>query len=138
MDLATYLLFGLALSVITTVGFLALVAILFVRLPPDYFCDAVRPGFLADKHPLIRRTGCVLKNVLGALLVAVGVVLSLPGIPGPGIVTILIGVMLLDFAGKRPLEIWLIRRPLVLRTINNLRRRFGKSPFEWRRSAGRH
>jgi hypothetical protein len=132
VDFGTYLLVGLLLSVITTVGFLALIAFLFVTLPPDYFCGPARPGFLADKHPVIRRTGCFLKNVLGAGLVVVGVVLSLPGIPGPGIVTILIGVMLLDFAAKRPLEIWLVRRPLVSRTINHLRRRFRKAPLEWR------
>ena len=129
---------GLVLSFIATVGFLAFVGFLFVRLPPGYFCHPARSGFLADKHPLIRRTGCFLKNVLGAVLVALGCVLSLPGIPGPGIVTILIGVMLLDFTGKRSLEIWLIRRPLVLRTINHLRRQFGKPPLEWRRSTERH
>lgn len=70
-----------------------------------------------------------MKNLFGAVLVALGVVLSLPGVPGPGIPTILIGVMLLDFPGKRRLERWLISLPTILRMINRLRRWFGKPPL---------
>jgi hypothetical protein len=43
--------------------------------------------------------------------------------------TILIGVMLLNFPGKRRLERWLVSRPRVLPVINRLRARFGKPPL---------
>jgi hypothetical protein len=131
-SIETYLLAGFALSVVGTVGALGVVAFVLVKLPADYFCAPAPRAFLAGRHPLIRRTGLFLKNLLGTVLVVLGVVLSLPGIPGPGIVTILIGVMLIDFAEKRPLERWLISRPLILRTINRLRRRYGKAPLAWR------
>ena len=100
-----------------------------VRLPPDYFCNLSARHFWIDRHPVIRRTGLIAKNLLGVVLVALGVVLSLPGVPGPGLLTILLGVMLLDFPGKRRLERWLIGLPTNLRTINRLRRRFGKPPL---------
>ena len=121
---------GLVLSVVASIGGLAAVGLLLVRLPADYFCDHSPRDFWVHRHPFIRRTGLVLKNLLGAGLVGSGVLLSLPGVPGPGILTILIGLMLLDFPGKRDLERWLIGRPRVARSVNRLRRRYGKSPLE--------
>jgi hypothetical protein len=47
-------------------------------------------------------------------------------VPGQGILNILLGIMLLDFPGKRSLEYRLVSRPQVLSTINKLRHRFGK------------
>ena len=67
-----------------------------------------------------------MKNLLGVVLVALGIVMSLPGVPGQGILTILLGIMLLDFPGKRNLEHKMVSRPQVLNAINKLRHRFGK------------
>jgi hypothetical protein len=44
--------------------------------------------------------------------------------PGQGILTILIGVMLLDFPGRRWLELKLLARPSVINAINRIRARF--------------
>jgi hypothetical protein len=52
--------------------------------------------------------------------------MSIPGVPGQGILTILLGIMLLDLPGKRDLENKLVSRPQVLKTINKLRHKFGK------------
>jgi hypothetical protein len=64
------------------------------------------------------------------LLVALGLVLSIPGIPGQGFLTILIGLTLVDFPGKRKLEIRIMRNHTVRAGANAIRRRFGKAPFE--------
>ena len=56
-------------------------------------------------------------------------VLSLPGIPGPGVLIIFVGIMLLDFPGKRELERRLVSRPGILGKINGLRTRYGKPPL---------
>lgn len=125
------MLLGSALFAVGSVGGLALVGFLLVRLPADYFCDSSPRDFWIGRHPVIRRTGLVVKNLFGAVLVALGVILALPGVPGPGILTILIGVMFLDFPGKRRLERWLIGQPTILERINRLRRRYGKPPFAW-------
>jgi len=82
------------------------------------------------RHPAIRAAGIIGKNILGVLLVVVGILLSIPGVPGQGLLTILLGIMLLDFPGKRRLEQNLLRRPQILKTINRLRARFGKQALE--------
>jgi len=107
---------------------LAAILVVLLRLPATYFhADYVSP--LAEQHPAIRWAGLIVKNLLGALLVALGFVLSLPGIPGQGLLTILIGVMLVDFPGKRRFERRLISHPSLLAAINALRARFGKPPL---------
>lgn len=121
---------SLGMFVVSSVGSVAMVAWVLVRLPPDYFQNdhhAALPW--ADSHPLLRWLGIIAKNLLGLLLVAIGIVLSLPGVPGQGVLTILIGIMLLDFPGKRWLERTLVNKPSVKRSINRLRERFGKPPL---------
>jgi hypothetical protein len=70
------------------------------------------------------------KNIAGVLLVALGVVLSLPGVPGQGLLTVLLGIMLLDFPGRHRLEQKLLSKPSIVNTINRLRGRFEKPPLE--------
>jgi hypothetical protein len=53
----------------------------------------------------------------------------MPGIPGPGLLVILIGITVMDFPGKRRLERWVVGRPGVLGAINRLRRRYGRPPL---------
>jgi len=65
----------------------------------------------------------------GVVVTLLGVRLSLPGIPGPGLLLILIGMTLLSFPGKRRLERKLLERPRVLQAINSVRERFGKLPL---------
>lgn len=99
--------------------------LILVFMPPDHFT--------ARRKPLkgVRRiTLAILKNLAGAALVLAGVVLSLPGIPGQGILTVFAGLLLLDIPGKRRLELALLRRPFVQRVIGRLRKRFKKEPLE--------
>jgi hypothetical protein len=133
----SHVLFGLVAFVVASVGGLAIVGLVLVTLPADYVSDARLRDFWVEKHPIIRWTGLILKNLLGAVAVALGVILSLPGVPGPGILTILIGIMLLDLPGKRRVERWLLSRPSVLGIINGLRRRSGKPPLDLD-PAGKH
>jgi len=108
---------------------LAVVGALLVRLPATYFLDRHERGLWIDQHPIVRWLGIILKNALGWALIALGAVLSLPGVPGQGLLTILLGVMLIDFPGKRTLERRLIGRPGVLDRVNRLRARFGRRPL---------
>ncbi len=123
------ILWGVGLFVVTFSVSLALVAFILVRLPATYFLDSHCRDLWIDQHPVIRWLAIIGKNLLGVLLVVVGVATSLPGVPGQGILTILIGIILLDFPGKRRLERKLVARPRILRTINSLRARFGRPPL---------
>lgn len=104
---------------------LGTVLVVLVRLPVTYFRDG-HTFPVAEQHPIIRWTGRVLKNILGMILILIGLVLSIPGVPGQGLLTILIGLMLLEFPGKRRLERALISRPRILSSVNALRARFGR------------
>jgi hypothetical protein len=119
-------LFGVLLFVVTFAISLAIVSFIMVKIPVNYFQADYSPEFLSGRHPIIRLLGLVGKNILGVLLVALGIVMSVPGVPGQGLLTILLGVMLLDFPGRRSLEARIVRRPSVFKTINKLRHRFGK------------
>ena len=115
-------------SIIAFVGTLIVVPILVAMIPADYFVrDRRHPSEWAAAHPVLRLLGIIGKNLLGLILVAVGIVMLVT--PGQGLLTILIGILLLDFPGKFPLERWLITRRPVRRSVNWLRQRSGKPPI---------
>jgi hypothetical protein len=120
---------GVLISVVTFVASIAVVTIVLVKLPANYFHSSHEREFLVDRHRALRWAGIIAKNLFGLVLVFFGIVMSLPGVPGQGVLTILLGIMLLDFPGKRELETKLVGRPKVFRTINRLRERFGKPPL---------
>lgn len=121
---------GVLVVVVTFVVATGIVSFVVVKLPATYFHPDHDREILKDKPPAIRWAGIIGKNLAGIVLVVLGVVLSMPGIPGPGLVTILFGVMLVDFPGRRWLEHKIVSRPNVQKTINNLRKRFGKKPIK--------
>ena len=49
--------------------------------------------------------------------------------PGPGVPTILLGLIMMDIPGKRPLEARIIQRPMVLSAVNDLRAKYNKPPL---------
>ena len=108
---------------------LAIVSVILVKLPADHFSKNRKTKFWSGKRPLLNVAKVVGKNIAGLLLVALGVVLSLPGVPGQGLITILLGLMLLDFPGRDRLEQKLLSKPSIVNTINRLRGRFGKPPL---------
>lgn len=120
------LLIGVLLFLVTFAISLAIVSFIMVKIPSDYFRKDRPRDLWADRHPAVRFLGIFVKNLLGAVLVILGIIMSIPGVPGQGILTILLGVMLLDFPGKRELEYRLVSRPRVFNAINKLRHRFGQ------------
>lgn len=107
---------------------LAAICVVIVLVPAPHFVDEPQP-FWANKPPLVRWIGLFGKNLSGLALIMVGIVLSVPGIPGQGLLTILIGLMLLDIPGKHRLARTLVRRPRILRTMNRIRSLFGRPPL---------
>jgi len=105
------------------------ITVLLVQLPSTYFLDSHQRQLWIDRHRVIRWTGIVLKNLLGLFLVLLGGVLAVPGIPGQGLLTVVIGLVLLDFPGKRRLEQSILSRPGLRARVNLLRARFGREPL---------
>jgi hypothetical protein len=106
----------------TVVGFTAI-----VLLPADHFLPRPAPDSWWRRHRLVRWTLLLVKNVLGVIILALGVVMLVA--PGPGLVFMLLGMSLLDFPGKRSLERRLVGRPSVMKFLNELRANFKKPPF---------
>lgn len=117
-----------ATSVITFVATLLIVPWVLVRLPHDYFVREERmPSKLQQSHPAIRTTLIVLKNLIGFVLLAGGIAMLV--LPGQGLLTMLLGLSLIDFPGKYTLERKLVRRRAVHRTIDWVRRKRGREPI---------
>jgi hypothetical protein len=108
-----------------TISFAA-IGIVMVKIPPNYFSSHYERDFLPNSPFLVRWGAVIIKNVFGVFLVLLGILLSLPGIPGQGILTILLGLIMIDVPGKRPLEARIIKRPTVLNAINKLRAKYNK------------
>lgn len=105
------------------------VPVLIARLPVDYFSRERRHTLYSDaRHPLVGFLLAAVKNLLGVLLILLGLVMLLT--PGQGILTILIGVLLVNFPGKYAMERWVVLRPGVLRLLNRFRARVGRPPLD--------
>jgi len=83
---------GFLLFAVTFAVSLAIVSFIMVKIPADYFKEDRPRELFPDKSRVIRWLAVVGKNLLGIVLVALGIVLSIPGVPGQGILTILLGI----------------------------------------------
>jgi hypothetical protein len=108
---------------------LTAIVIVMIKIPANYFSPHYVQDFMPNTHWTVKWGAVILKNLLGVLLIALGIVLSLPGVPGQGLLTILLGLIMLDIPGKRPLEARIIQRPTIQSAINKLRARFNKPPL---------
>jgi hypothetical protein len=99
-----------------------------IRLPKDYFQQPESGRSECwRRHPGLRMVVAVGKNLLGVVLVAAGIAMLL--VPGQGLLTIVVGLVLIDIPGKHRFLRWLATRAPVWRAINWLRRRSGRQPF---------
>lgn len=115
------------ISLLSVAGLLfsiVLIILVLAFLPEDYFISPQRNSLRNAYNSPIKAIGIVIKNILGLLLVAIGILLLV--LPGQGVLTILLGLVLLDFPGKYKFERKIIKRPRILRQVNRLRKRLGR------------
>lgn len=121
------------LTVTSIVAFFATLIIVpwfVIRIPSDYFSDSNierRRMPWPNRHPLVRKILLAGRNVLGYVFIVIGTAMLV--LPGPGILTIVVGIILLNFPGKYRLERWMVGRRPVMRSINWLRRLAKKAPI---------
>jgi len=116
-----------AVSVIGFIGSLIAIPLILVRLPADYFDTRTPRHWMKDHHPVLRLVGLVVKNVVGIVFVLVGIAMLF--LPGQGLLTMLIGISLVDFPRKRELEAKMVGQRTLLGVINSMRHKFGKPPL---------
>lgn len=108
------------------IGTLLLVPWLVVQLPADYFHSSYRPVLLwGVSHPLLRLLLHVGKNLVGFVVLLMGIAMLV--LPGQGVLTIITGLLLMNFPGKYRFERWLIHQKPVLVGANWLRRKAGRA-----------
>ena len=116
------------ISIVTFVATLIAVPWLIIHMPADYFTHDYRRKTGKPGKALTLKILIVLaKNLLGLVLVAAGFIMLF--IPGQGLLTIGIGIVLLDFPGKYTAERWVVRRAPIRRSINRIRKRAFKPPL---------
>lgn len=94
------------------------------RLPADYFVRRTTLRIRTDRT-LSETAFLALKNTLGGLLVLAGIAMLV--LPGQGIATIVVGLLMMQFPGKRRIERRVISIPPVLRAVNALRAKHGEA-----------
>lgn len=114
-------------SVFMFVGTLIAIPIILMRLPADYFDTRKPRPWMENHHPVLRLAGHLLKNVVGAVFLFAGFLMLF--LPGQGVLTMLIGLSLIEFPGKRKLEAKIVGQSTVLSTINAMRAKFDKPPL---------
>lgn len=121
---------GVGISVGAAALTLVLATVVVVGWPADRFKGEGPTEVGLHRHVIIRGLALVAKNLAGGVLVVLGLIMALPGVPGQGLLTMLIGLTLLSFPGKRRLERRFVRIPALLGAINRLRTRFARPPLE--------
>tara|TARA_B100001059_G_scaffold126229_1_gene126228 strand:- start:90 stop:521 length:432 start_codon:yes stop_codon:yes gene_type:complete len=95
-------------------------------IPEDYFINK-RVSKIRSLNPLLWYIFLIIKNIIGYSLILGGIMMLV--LPGQGIFTIIIGLMLSNYPGKYSIERRFIAIPSILKSINWLRRKSNKPPI---------
>ena len=125
----SFLLIGLSgFSLVTFVMSLVALPVIIAKIPWNYFLEKT-PGFLQRRPLLPRICLLVVKNMAGVLLIAMGFIMLF--IPGQGLLTIIVGVALMNFPGKKNLEQLLLKTKKIRRALNWIRNKKGVREFKF-------
>jgi Putative transmembrane protein (PGPGW) len=105
-----------------------LLPIIVLRLPQDYLSSTKT----VEKQPFSKltvrsRLFLIGRNLLGGLLVLAGIAMLV--MPGQGVISIAVGLGLMDFPRKRRIIRRLVGNKRALRAINRFRSKFGRQPL---------
>ena len=95
-------------------------------IPSDYFVSKKDTKFKSE-YPIIWLISMIIKNIIGYVLIIGGILMLL--LPGQGLFTIFIGLMMSNYPGKYYIEKKIIAIPSILKTINWLRKQSDKEPI---------
>lgn len=118
---------GLGIFAVSFFMSILIVAVVIVKIPANYFSSHYQQDFMPNASWLTRWGATIVKNLVGFVLVLAGIAMLIG--PGQGVLTILIGLIMMDIPGKRPIEAKIIGRPAVLAAANSLRAKYGKPPL---------
>lgn len=123
--LSILIIIGIISAILFIVSLVAM-PFLVAKIPVDYFDEnKIDWQQQANWKSNVLRS---LKNVAGVIILIAGVIMLVT--PGQGILSILLGIMLIDFPNKRYWERRLVNNPNVLSTLNWMRTKVGAEPLK--------
>ncbi|WP_241973792.1 hypothetical protein [Aliidiomarina iranensis] len=109
-----------SVSVLMVLASMLIIPFLIVKMPADYFVNKRRPRTWSIPRIVLY----ILRNFVAFILFIAGVLMLV--LPGQGLLTLIVAVVVSDFPGKFRLERWLLKQRGVLRSINWIRKRYDK------------
>jgi hypothetical protein len=100
-----------------------IIPVFIARLPSTYFIESFE-----DQKKLTLPIK-LLRFILGALLIITGIIMLF--IPGQGVISILIGLILLPILSTKKIVRKLTNSKIIQKTLNATRRRCNKVPFKF-------
>ena len=119
-DYKIYLVWLGSLSFIIFIFSLLTIKWLVALIPSDYFIKKNNSEFRSN-YPIFWLISIIIKNLVGYTLIVGGILMLV--LPGQGLFTIFVGLMLSNYPGKFYIERKFIAIPSVLRAINWLRKK---------------
>ena len=120
-----FLLGSLSIFILIISVFMMVLIISF--LPDDYFKSENRnliSSVQNSRYPLLKLLVLITKNFFGVLLLLSGILMLV--LPGQGILTIITGLVFMDYPGKYKFERKLLKQKGVINSINWIRSRLRK------------
>ena len=120
-----FLLGSLSIFILIISVFMMVLIISF--LPEDYFKSENRnliSSVQNSRYPLLKLLVLITKNFFGVLLLLSGILMLV--LPGQGILTIITGLVFIDYPGKYKFERKLLKQKGVINSINWIRSRLSK------------
>lgn len=123
----TYILWLATISLFVFIFSLVSIKWLVALIPTDYF---VKKNISKSKksYSLLWLMSIIVKNIIGYTLILGGILMLV--LPGQGLFTILMGLILSNYPGKYTIEKRIISIPSILKTINWLRKKSNKPRLE--------
>ena len=99
------------------------------QIPEDYFLSTKRkPSKWQEQKPILRLVVIFGKNIIGFSLIIGGLLMLV--LPGQGLLTIVTGLLLVNYPGKYKLEKKLVAIPSIFRALNWIRVKANKPPLK--------
>ena len=99
------------------------------QIPEDYFLSLkIKPTKWQQQNPILRLSVLFGKNIIGFSLIVGGLLMLV--LPGQGLLTIVTGLLLINYPGKYKLEQKLVAMPSVFKALNWIRVKANKPPLK--------
>ena len=119
-DYKIYLVWLGTLSFIIFIFSLLTIKWLVALIPSDYFIKKNNSEFRSN-YPIFWLVSIIIKNLVGYTLIVGGILMLV--LPGQGLFTIFVGLMLSNYPGKFYIEKKFIAIPSILKAINWMRKK---------------